>query len=351
MPGVTGADVKAAFAVSNTWGTPASVTAQVLLTTTEGLDGMPTLVDDDAFNQSFLGEGESGDYPALTPELGMQLRYEGAAPKFIAYAMGSAAAPSSVSSGPNSITAYSHLLTMAASLTKYLTLAIDETEYVLEVPSLKIRGYSLKVGENGRMMITFPAVGAKPSYASTVNTNSTVGGATAASLLNRAYRRQGVFRMNLQSAGSLAASDANAYVTDITMGAQTPLTTDDFVFGQDYIIEPTFSGFAEFPLDITFAQMNTTTANSLVIAAQTAKVFKADLTFTGAYINSTTPRSITFEWPALQIVDFKAPVTGHNAVKPVVSFRAKQASAAPTGMAFTTPRCTIVNTNSANLTT
>ena len=349
MPGVTGADVKAAYAVSNTWGTPASVTAQVLLRSTDGMDGMPALVDDDAFTQSFIGEGEAGDFPALTPELGMQLRYEGAAPKFIAYAMGSAAAPSSVSAGANSIPAYSHLLTMAASLTKFVTLAIDESQYVLEIPTLKIRGFSLKVGENGRMMISFPTVGAKPNYASAVNTNSTVGGAAAPSLLNRAYRRQGVFRMNLQSAGSLTASDANAFVTDLTVGIQTPLTTDDYVFGQDFIIEPDFNGFAEFPLDITFARMNTSTANSLVVAAQTAKVFKADLTFTGAYINSTTPRTITFEWPALQVVDFKAPLTGHDVVRPVLSFRAKQASAAPTGMAFTTPRVTVVNCNSANL--
>jgi hypothetical protein len=351
MPGVTGANVTAAFAVSNTWGTPASVTAQVLLTTTEGMDGMPALVDDDAFNQTFLGEGESGDFPALTPELGMQLRYEGAAPKFIAYAMGSAAAPSSVSSGANSITAYSHLLTMAASITKYLTLAVDESQYVLEIPSLKVRGYSLKVGENGKMMISFPTVGAKPNYASTTNTNSTVGGASSASLLNRVYRRQGTFRMNLQSAGSLAAGDVNGFVTDITVGTQVPLTTDDYVFGQDYILEPDFSGFAEFPFEITFAKMNTTTANSLILAAQTAKVFKADLSFVGAYINSTTQRSITFEWPALQVKAFAAPVTGHTSVKPKLSFVGKQASAAPTGMAFTTPRVTIVNTNSANLTT
>jgi hypothetical protein len=358
MAGISGAETNVGWAFSNTWGTPASVTKGALLTSTDGLDGGPALVDDEAFNQAFLGEGEVGDWPAQTPEIGMQLRYEGSAPQFIAMAMGSAAAPASISGvAADSLVAYRHDLTLAQRLTKFITLAVDmgnPSQYVLECPSLKVHGFSVRVGDNGRMMVGFPAVGAKVNYNSTTNTNSTVAGASAygASMLHRVYRKQGVFRMNLQGGNTLAATDAIGTVQDITVGAQTPVTTGDAVVGQDYILEPEIDGFSEFPVSLTFARANTVTLNSLAMASKTGATFKADLTFTGGYINSTTQRSIKFEWPALQIdpTSFKAAVTGHSQVRPTVNFRAKLAVSSPQGMAFVQPlKISVINTNSANL--
>lgn len=355
MAGITGRVVKAAYARTNTWGTPASVTKQILMTDTGGLDSSVSLVDDETFNQSFLGEAEAGDHAALSQELPFVLRYEDL-DVWLAAGMGSAAAPSVVSSvAANSLVAYSHVVDLAPELGDiWYTLAIDTTRYVLEVPSLKVRGYSLKVGDNGRMMVSFPVVGAKVTYDSTVNTNSTVGGATAASIGNRVFRKDGRFRMNVQSAGSLAAADEISIAKDIAFNAGRPLATEDHVFNQDYIIAPDGDGYPELALEVTYARMNTVAANSLAIAISAARTFKADWQFTpatGGYINSTTKRSFLFQFPALQLYSYKAPITGPNQVRPQATFRAKLASAAPTGMSgVTNPfRLTIVNANSATL--
>lgn len=354
MAGVTGAEVNVGYAFSNTWGTPSSVTKGALIMSTAGLDGGPTIVDDGAFNQAFIGEGEPGDYAALTPEIGMQLRYEGAAPVWMAAAMGSAAAPVVLSSqAANSLVAAQHVLTLAARPSKFLTLACDmgnPSQYVLESPAVKVRGFSVKVGENGRMDVSFPCISAKANYDSTTNTNSTVGGVAAQTLSSRLYRNTGTFRMNLQSAGSLVASDAVTIAKDLSFSVTVPMTQDDVVFGQDYIIEPDVDGFPEFPVEITYAAMNTVSANSMAFALKTGGIFKADLTFTGAYINSTTRRSLVVQWPALQIYTFKAEAASHGKIRPTATFRAKQASAAPSGMAFTQPiRLTWTNANSLNL--
>ena len=176
MPGVNGREANAGYAFSNTWGTPASVTRGILLQSTDGLDAKPIIVDDDAFNVDFQGDGEPGDFAPISQELPMTLRYEDI-PPWIAAACGSVAAPVVVSSlVADSLIAYQHNITLAAELTKFITLAVDEVQYVLEVPTAKIRGFQIRVGDGGVMMCNFAITGNKSTYTSTVNTNSTVGG-------------------------------------------------------------------------------------------------------------------------------------------------------------------------------
>lgn len=350
---LTGREIRAAFARSSTWGTPASVLRQLPLQETSGLDSMVGMVDDESFNQNFLLAAEVGDQEAIKQDIGMQLRYE-SVDTWLAVGMGSAAAPVVVSSvAAGSLVAYSHVVTLADELTHFLTLAVDLDQYILEVPTFKIAGFTIKVGENGRMLVDFGVVGAKTNYDSTVNINSTIGGAAAAALGTRVFRRHGVFRMNVASVGSLVATDAFSAMTDINFGAKQPLADGDHVFGQDYIIEPDNDGFPEFPIEVTFARMNTVTSNSLVTALKAGRVFKADWTFTGPNINSNTPYSMLWQFPALQVYSFRAPAVGAKQVRPVAVFRAKQAAAAPTGMAgIVRPmQLTITNMNSANLLT
>lgn len=357
MAGVTGREVKAAYARCNTWGTPASVTRQLLISSSDGLDNEVGLIDEDAFSQDFLGEAEVGDSVPRTPELAMQARFEDV-DTWVAAACGSAASPSVVSSvAANSLVAYSHTITLAKELTHFFTGAImmgDPTQYVLEVPSFKIRGFSLRTGDNGRMQFGFPIVGNKATYTSSVNINSTVGGARAASLGNRLLRKNGRIRMNVQSGGALGTSDeiaGNTGLRDLALTYTRPMAQDDIVFGGDSIIEPDDDGFAEFMLEVTFPRMNTVSANSLAVGLQAGRIFKGDLRFLGPYINSTTQREFLLEMPALQLATFRAPITGHNQVRPTAQFRLKAASAAPTGMSgLTNPfRIQIVNANSANL--
>ena len=350
MAGVTGRELKAAFVRGTTWGTANSVTRQILITGTEGWDAMPQVVDDDAINQTFLQAGEVGDYTPQTPSIGLQARYEDV-DTFIAAAMGSAAAPTVVSSiAASSLVAYQHLVTLATELTHFFTAAVDFGHYVLEIPSLKVHGYTVRVGENGRMNIEFQTTGNKANYTSATNINSTVAGARAASLGNRLFRKNGTFRMNVQEASALAGGDALTVAREITLGTVRPVAGEDFVFAQDYIIEPDDSGYPEFPVEITFARMSSTNANSLAVGLATAKVFKADWTFLGPYINSDTQRKMLWQMPALQLRSFRAAAAGGDQVRPQATFHCKLAAAAPSGMAFTDPlRLTIINANSQNL--
>lgn len=356
MAGVNGRDVRVAFARTNTWGTPASVTKQINLKSLEGFDAKPGIVTDESFTQGFIGQGEVGDYAPSTPELQLDLRYDGSGPIFIAAACGSSSAPSVVSSvAANSLIAYQHDLTQAGDLTKFFTFAADvggaagNTYYVLELPSAKPKGFTISVGDNGKMQLAVPLVANKAVYTSAVNTNSTVGGATVDPLANRVFRRQGTFRFNLQSAGSLAAGDAQQ-AREVTLTVNRPLAEDGYVFGSDAIIEALDDGFAEFTIDATFPLMTSANANSLLVAWPAGTHLKGDLDFLGNYINSTSRYEMKIEMPAIQVTEWSAAVTGHQQIRPVLKGALRQATTAPTGMAFTTPlKITIVNMNSANL--
>lgn len=356
MAGVNGRDVRVAFATAATWGTAASVTKQINLKSLEGFDAKPGIVTDESFNQNFIGQGEVGDYAPSTPELQMDLRYDGAGPVLIAAACGSASAPAVVSSvAATSLVAYQHIITQAGDLTKFFTFAADVggaaggTYYVLELPSAKPKGFTISVGDNGKMQLAVPLVANKAVYNSATNVNSTIGGAAADPLANRVFRRQGAYRMNLQSAGSLVVGDA-ALVREATVTVTRPLSEDGYVFGQDAITEALDDGFAEFMVDLTFPQMTSANANSLLVAWPAGTHLKADMDFLGNYINSTSRYEMKFEMPAIQITEWSAAVTGHQQIRPVAKGAMRQATAAPTGMAFTTPlRIVVVNMNSANL--
>jgi hypothetical protein len=285
----------------------------------------------------------------------MDLRYDGAAPIWMAAAMGSAAAPYVVSSvAASSLVVYAHAITMALDLSKFFTIAAAYGDpvpnFIMEVPSAKPRGFSLRVGDNGKMQLSLPVVGSKTMYTSAVNTNSTIAAATVDALANRVFRKQGTFRMNLQSAGSLVAADAQN-VREVNITYARPVADGDHVFSQDYIIEPDDDGFAEVTAELVFARMTSANANSLVVCHPGGTHLKADFTFTGAAINSMHSYQFAFYLPALQITEWKAPVTGHNLVRPTATVALRQATTAPTGMAgITQPiRITIWNMNSATL--
>lgn len=355
MPvGIVGRQVKSAYARSSSWGVAASVTQQILLLDTDGFDSQVERVDDEAFTQDFIGVGEAGDHRPLTPRWKMDLRFEQAAPTLIAASMGSAAAPSVVSSaGAASLVAYSHVITMAPALSHFFTLAnAFSTMYVQEVQTSRIGGFVLSVGNQGRWRIEFKTVGNKTVYNSTTNTASTVNGAAAASLSNRAFRKNTRFRLNMQSAGALGPTDESNIVREFTLDTDRPLA-QDHVCNSDSIIEADDDGFFVGELTVMFARMTSASANSLARGLASMVTLKGDAFMVGDYINSTTQRSLLIEWPALQMQadGFKAVTTGHGQVRPEVKFSLQAASAAPTGMSgLTAPmRVTIVNGGSANL--
>jgi hypothetical protein len=98
---------------------------------------------------------------------------------------------------------------------------------------------------------------------------------------------------------------------------------------------------------VSYPRMNTVTANSLYAALKNDPTFKADMTFSGAFINSTDKYTEKYQFPALELDEWVAPVAGANQVKPSATFMGKLAATSPSGMAFVNPfRLTRIMVNS-----
>lgn len=348
MSGVTGRQTKIAFAKfgANSWGVAASVTKGAYFESDAGLKFDPNVIIDEAFGQTFEGTAEVGDIKAPSLTFQQQSRYDDHSYILHALAMGSPAAVTISTSTAGQVTSWKHIIDLADVIDGLgMTVAIDQVLYVEELTSAKVYSFTVKNGAGGVMTTSYKVMGSKPTIQSTINTNSTVAGANFPALGNRVFRKHGVFRMNLNTAGALASTDA-VKVDDIEFLYERPQDAPQ-VFGQDYIDEPADNGWPMFSIAVTYPRMNTVSANSLYGALRDATAFKADLTFTGAFINSTDAYSRLYQWPYLQLESWDAPLSGANQMKPKAKFRALLASTSPTGMAFVRPfRLTIIQTNS-----
>lgn len=349
MPGgVTGREVRFAFAKTgtNSWGVAASVTMGAFFRSDGGLKLEPNIVEDDAFGQTFIQQADVGNITAPSLDLEAQARYNDYTYVLEALAMGSPAAATIATSASGQVTSWQHVIDLAPHINGLaFTGAFDMVQYVKELTSAKVTGWTLSDGDGGVMMQTFKVLGSKPTITSSVNINSTVADATYPTLANRVFKRQGVFRMNVNSGSSLGAGDkVDAQQIEFTFSRDQDAP---HVYGQDYVVEPADNAYPEFQFKVTYPRMNTVAANSLFVglAAQTA--FKADWTFTGALINSTDAYTLKYQFPYVQLVDHEATVTGANQVKPTATFRARMATTSPSGMPFVNPfRMTRITTNS-----
>ena len=162
-----------------------------------------------------------------------------------------------------------------------------------------------------------------------VNDKARINAATEARLGNRMLRKNMRFRMNELHAAALSSENEltgiDQPLKEVSFDFTRPLASDDYVVGQDYIIEPDDDGFAEFPVSATFARMNVRTANSLRAHLEIGGVYKADCRWLGPYVNSETKREMLIKMPSLQIMSWKAPITGHQQVRPSAEFKMRQA--------------------------
>jgi hypothetical protein len=338
MSGVTGREVVMAFAKfgTNSWGVAASVTKGIYFSSDGGLKYQPDIIEDDAFGQTFIKQSDVGNVQAPAVSWPARARFDDYTYILNALAMGSPAAVSISTSAVGQVTSWLHQFDLSANIDGLgATFAMDKQRYVEELTSAKVHGFDLEDGQGGLMQMTFRILGSKPTNISSVNINSTVGGATFPSLANRVLKRQGTFRMNLNAAGALGAGDAVA-AESIKFSFVRPQDAP-FVYGQDFVAEPADNGFPNFSLEVQYPRMTQTSANSLYGALMNATGFKADWTFLGAYINSTDQYKVLFQFPYLNITNFEALTVGANQIKPKATFLARLAATSPTGMAFVNP--------------
>lgn len=349
MAGVTGRESRIAFAkfAANSWGVAASVTRGVYFQSTGGMKLQPERVNDEAFGQTFLGAGDLGDVEAPALTWTGRSRYNDHGFVLDALAMGSPATATLSNSAAGQVASYQHVIDLAASIDGLgITAAIDKVLFVDELTSAKVHGFSEMVGDGGVMDRSYKILGSKPTNISSINTRSTVNGASFCALTDRVFRNQGTFRMNIQGGSSLAAGDA-IKLEEFEIEFERPQDAPH-VFGQDYVFEPADNGFPTFKITAKYPRMTTTSASSLYAALRTpGVVFKADLTFLGSYINSTDQYKRLYQFPHLELDETNGfDVTGATQVKPEATFTAKLAATSPSGMPFVNPfRLTLINTH------
>lgn len=348
MAGFTGREGNFAFAkfAANSWGVAASVTKGAYFASDGGATYAPQRVNDDSFGQAFLGSGDFGNVTAVDITLTQRARYDDWSYILEALAMGSPAAVTISSSVAGQTTSWSHACDLAPSIDGLgLTFAMDKVQFVDELTSGKVYGFSFGLGDSGVFDESFKVLGTQMTNISSTNTRSTVNGATYKSLDNRIFSKQVTWRMNAQSAGSLTATD-EIKVEGIEFSFERPQDAP-FVTNQDYIFEPGDNGHPMAKISVTYPRMNTVSANSLYQALRDNTRFKADWTALGTNINSADKYTRRFQFPALELDEWQATVTGPNQVKPRATFTAKQAVTSPSGMAFVRPfRATYIMTNS-----
>src|SRR5689334_8287973 len=136
MSGFTGREARMAFAkfAANSWGVAASVTKGAYFQSDGGLTFQPQRVNDDAFGQAFLGDGDLGDVNAPDLTLTGRDRYGDYGYVFEGLAMGSPAAVTISTSANLQTTSWKHVIDLAPSIDGLgLTLAIDKVLFVDEL--------------------------------------------------------------------------------------------------------------------------------------------------------------------------------------------------------------------------
>ena len=125
--------------------------------------------------------------------------------------------------------------------------------------------------------------------------------------------------------GALAAGDTIPVAETLEFGFERPQDRS-FAYGSAYIIEPADNEFPEPGFTVTFARMNTITANSFRAGLRVGAAYKCDWTYSGVFINSTDRYSKLYQFPYAELQAFETPTAGAAQVKPVLTFRAKQAA-------------------------
>src|SRR5688572_33454494 len=118
MAGVTSREMRMAFAKfgTNSWGVAGSVTKGAYFQSDGGLTFQPIRVNDDAFGQTFLADGDLGDVTAPDVTLTARDRYGDYGYVWEALAMGSPAAPTISTSAAGQTTSWLHVIDLAANI-------------------------------------------------------------------------------------------------------------------------------------------------------------------------------------------------------------------------------------------
>ena len=345
MSGVAGVELIYAAKKAATWGTAVACGAlNGFMSRPSGIKESGDVEVDDSLGLYFSGDGTpsaikcDGDIPAYLRYAGMEL--------LLAMAMGTAGVPVTHATGTLS---KDYVYKPAKSLDGlFVTFVKHMKNYIAEVPSLKVTGFTIKgeVGKPLELILNTSGCFINKNTSTGINTLTTANNITIAETGNRVQFSQCVFRMNDQSAIALAPGD-QIYPSSFELSFQRKMTgvygsmTTGTTAKRDVIDEPTNDGLPEISLKLGFPRH--TSATMLTdLGNDTRK--KLDITATGAIIETTIPYLFLLQFPHLQIKNVDV-VDEQGIIKEPVDFICHSAAAAPAGMTGITDPFWISGTN------
>jgi hypothetical protein len=331
MIGVASAEIRAAVKKAVAWGTAVPCGAQ------DGILILPSVIRREALGETddYAGSyyAEDGDLGAIRVggDISMYLRYDGCDLPLV-LAMGIAGVPAQLGMGP----AYAYTYRPAADIDgQFATFVEHMKNYIMEIPSLKITGFTLKGATGKALTLALRIMGINRVHDSVINTMASFGNVTYVETANRVRYSQGVFRMNAAS-GAPLASDDRIFPSSFEFsfhrrlkGEYTggyPFTSADHT--QDLIDEPTNNGPPAISLKLGFPRH--TSATYLTILGGDVRQ-KMDITFTGTPIGEGYNRTLALRFPHLQLIN-DDPADEEGVIKEPLEFRVLAPETPPPGM-------------------
>ena len=332
MIGVASVEIRAAMRKSAAWGTAAPCGAG------DGIFILPSVI-----RRKALGEADdcAGSYYAADGDLGaikvggdisMYLRYDGCDLP-LASALGMADVP--IRQGGTSA-AYAYTYRPAADIDgQFVTFVEHMKNYIMEIPSLKITGFTLKGATGKALTLTLRVMGINRIHDSIINTTTSFDNVTYVETANRVSYSQGIFRINAASGAPLAVGD-RIFPSSFEFSFHRRLKgeyTGGYLFTsgghtQDLIDEPTNDGPPAISLKLGFPRH--TSATYLTILGGDVRQ-KMDITFTGAPIGEGYNRTLALRFPHLQLIN-DDPADEEGVIKEPLKFRVLAPETSPPGM-------------------
>jgi len=228
----------------------------------------------------------------------------------------------------------------------YATIVRDKVQFISEANG-KCNGFEMSFGDNGRGEMKWNFICDKERVDSTINTATQISALTFPTQGLRAFFKQLTFRINTQGGAALGTGDA-VKITDLKFSYQTK-SDELMVAGQDSIIEPEEDAYPEIGLECTFARLDSASDDYIAHHRDNTRL-KADMTFVGPAIGTTSAYGILIEFPNLIVREAPVEFKGTKNVAPMVKFGGYKAASAPTGMTGVTKpfRVTTTGISTAN---
>jgi len=220
----------------------------------------------------------------------------------------------------------------------FATVATEMPNIIHECPSAKPTGWSLAIGDHGKIKSTLKLRGNKIVVAA-VNIATIMDALTYVDRSNRLKFSGMTFKMNAAAAEVDVAGTTALVINSIGVDYERPLDSV-LCAGGDAIVEPIENGFSKITIKLGFPRM--TSAEAAYLATFLAGTpQKALITFTGNLIETDHYYCLKLFFPRLIMTDPKNVMD--QIIHSELTLQAEEAAANPTGMAYTACYATMEN--------